>query len=391
MSNSVNISNPFFQVEKEICHIREIPVLMLPEEIVRQNLLQTLLTYCPQSAIDVERPLADYGVTNTSLRIDIVIRDKDDEPFILIECKQPDVPLSRQVFEQAENYNNIVDAQYIALTNGLETEIYETTDDGYQQISLTSISELLEHTSYEYIHAFELEAMTFEETQSLEYVEQLMDEGKISPSSSYDHLPFYGHLFYTLMTTPYTPTYRDLPIDILEDSGYDHYEFGNASGKNGKFYNLHRSFKVKMLNGDILFLRVGMIAAGKMYNDPHYNTRKGSTGINVGVQFMQNTSYILELNLDKHTFIYDDIAHITHDGKTGGAFTNRSVLDTTYDIAGHLFDFEDDYKKLVLSEFYTDEPIPEEEINMFLENLLTYAAIRYEMKRQKDENKRAKR
>lgn len=312
------------------------------------------------------------------------MRNENSDPFILIECKQPDVPLSYQVFEQAEHYNEVVDAPYIALTNGIHTEVYEAMSTGYELTSLQSITELLEGQSYEYIPSFTLANMTFEETHDLSYIEQLMDEGKVSPSSSYDHLPFYGQLFYALMTLPYTPTERTLPIEILEDRGYDYYEFGNASGNSGKFYNLHRSFKVKMIDGESLFLRVGMIAAGKTYKDPIHKTRKGSTGINVGVQSKRNTSYILELNLDTHTFIYDGIAHITHTGKTGGQFTNKSVLETTEALTGDLFEFEENGKKLVLSEISTDQPIRQSEMNIFLENLLTYVAVRYEMAREKE-------
>lgn len=49
---------------------------MLPEEIVRQNLLKELLNYRIASAIDVERPLKDYGKTHQKLRSDVVAREK---------------------------------------------------------------------------------------------------------------------------------------------------------------------------------------------------------------------------------------------------------------------------------------------------------------------------
>lgn len=46
LSNLLNHSTILNDTIKELCHVREIPVLMLPEEIVRQNLLKELLNYC---------------------------------------------------------------------------------------------------------------------------------------------------------------------------------------------------------------------------------------------------------------------------------------------------------------------------------------------------------
>ena len=80
--------------------IRKKYVVLTPEEWVRQHVIHYLIGhkgYAP-AAIAVERAVDLYGM---SRRFDIVAFGKDGAPRLLIECKAPSVPLTRQVFDQA--------------------------------------------------------------------------------------------------------------------------------------------------------------------------------------------------------------------------------------------------------------------------------------------------
>ena len=43
---------------------------------------------------------------------------KKTEPIILIECKAPQIKLTEKTFEQTAQYNSIIGAREIILTNG---------------------------------------------------------------------------------------------------------------------------------------------------------------------------------------------------------------------------------------------------------------------------------
>lgn len=88
-----------------------------PEEWVRQNFLHYLiynLKY-PESLISIE---AKVEVNGHQKRYDAVGYNKNGHPFLLVECKAPDVNLSQRTFDQAAGYNFALNVKYIIVTNG---------------------------------------------------------------------------------------------------------------------------------------------------------------------------------------------------------------------------------------------------------------------------------
>jgi hypothetical protein len=63
-------------------------------------------------------------------RADIVVVESNTKPFMVVECKEPNVKIDQTVLCQVVRYNSIIGARYIVLTNGIETYCYE--DDGNQ-------------------------------------------------------------------------------------------------------------------------------------------------------------------------------------------------------------------------------------------------------------------
>ena len=94
-------------------------VLLTPEEWVRQNLLQYLvqnLQY-PSSLIAVEK---EIKLGELSKRFDIVVY-KNELPWMIIECKEAKVALNEKTMEQILQYQQVLTAQYLFISNGHET------------------------------------------------------------------------------------------------------------------------------------------------------------------------------------------------------------------------------------------------------------------------------
>ncbi len=97
--------------------IRKQWIILTPEEWVRQNFLQYLIQVkkYPATLIAVEK---EIKLGDLSKRFDIVVYDKNTQPWIIIECKEMGVALDEQVLEQALRYNITLQVPYIAITNG---------------------------------------------------------------------------------------------------------------------------------------------------------------------------------------------------------------------------------------------------------------------------------
>jgi len=63
-------------------------------------------------------------LNGTTKRMDILIYKKEN-PFILIECKSPDIEISQATLEQSLRYNKVVQANFIILSNGLIHKLFQ--------------------------------------------------------------------------------------------------------------------------------------------------------------------------------------------------------------------------------------------------------------------------
>jgi len=99
-----------------------------PEELVRQHVISFLTSQLrvPVGLISVEKSIAGRGAP---LRADIVVHSRDGRPWMIVECKAPDVPVSQQVFDQIAGYNRVIRARYLLVTNGIEHYCCEQDTD----------------------------------------------------------------------------------------------------------------------------------------------------------------------------------------------------------------------------------------------------------------------
>ena len=108
-------------------------LLLTPEEWVRQHTIAWLVSYkgIPELRISQEYPV---NINGQHQRADIVVIDESAKPYILVECKAPEIEIDNEVVMQAVRYNRVVKARYILLTNGLKLYCYEYADGKYQAV-----------------------------------------------------------------------------------------------------------------------------------------------------------------------------------------------------------------------------------------------------------------
>lgn len=99
--------------------IRKKWLVLQPEEMVRQLVLEYLLQERGYNSnrISMERGLK---VNTLDRRFDLLVYDKEVKPYLLIECKAPQVKISQAVFEQVSCYNSSLQVPYLMVTNGRE-------------------------------------------------------------------------------------------------------------------------------------------------------------------------------------------------------------------------------------------------------------------------------
>ncbi len=98
--------------------IRKKWLVSQPEELVRQltiiYLTDTL--HYPIKLIQVEKQLE---INQVKHRYDILVYDRDMRPYLLIECKAPQIAVNQHVFDQIARYNYGLSVPYLFVSNGL--------------------------------------------------------------------------------------------------------------------------------------------------------------------------------------------------------------------------------------------------------------------------------
>lgn len=96
---------------------------MTPEEWVRQCTLQRLRDEggYPMEVMQVEGAITLNGMTR---RCDIVVY-QDGQPWMIVECKKSEIPLTQKVCDQACRYNTVLRVPFLLLTNGKQDVIVE--------------------------------------------------------------------------------------------------------------------------------------------------------------------------------------------------------------------------------------------------------------------------
>jgi hypothetical protein len=100
--------------------VRKKYLRLTPEEWVRQHIVHLLIGHLdfPAGLIKMEGGLVYEKLEKRS---DILVFDLSAKPYLLIECKAPEVQVSNKTLDQVSRYNKVVKAPFLAMTNGIKT------------------------------------------------------------------------------------------------------------------------------------------------------------------------------------------------------------------------------------------------------------------------------
>ena len=122
----LNLSFPNYEFRlKEINHkrfifdeIRKKYIELTPEEWVRQNCVKFLINdrKFKRNLISIEKRIK---LNNTVKRFDILVHDNYGNCNLLVECKAPNVKINQDSFDQILRYNQVINAKFLMITNGI--------------------------------------------------------------------------------------------------------------------------------------------------------------------------------------------------------------------------------------------------------------------------------
>jgi hypothetical protein len=109
--------------------IRKKYIVLTPEEWVRQHFIHYLINELnyPKSLFRIEGSLT---YNKLQKRSDIVIHDREGKPWMLVECKAPNIKLTQKAFNQVAVYNMTIGARYVAVTNGMVQYCFSASQHG---------------------------------------------------------------------------------------------------------------------------------------------------------------------------------------------------------------------------------------------------------------------
>lgn len=98
--------------------IRRRWIAYTPEEAVRQNFIAYTLQVLkyPSAYFSVEKSVSAPGI---AARFDVSIFDRKHQPWMLVECKAPEVSIREETLFQLLRYQHGLQCRYWVLYNGL--------------------------------------------------------------------------------------------------------------------------------------------------------------------------------------------------------------------------------------------------------------------------------
>ncbi|HLO46179.1 MAG TPA: type I restriction enzyme HsdR N-terminal domain-containing protein [Leadbetterella sp.] len=118
--------------------IRKKYIYLTPEEIVRQNFLDYLISEKKYSK-NLIKLESQIKYNTLEKRSDILVYDISGQPFLLVECKADSVAINQKTIEQASRYNLQMKAPYLCVTNGLKTFCFEVNFEKNTFVQLSNI------------------------------------------------------------------------------------------------------------------------------------------------------------------------------------------------------------------------------------------------------------
>lgn len=355
--------------------IRQRLILITPEEVVRQKVIQCLMheLNVPREMLRVEEPLVHYGL-KTKLRADIVIeyfdeKDSAFKPVAIVETKAPNVALGTREFEQVQQYADMLGCNYIMLANGSDFMSYFYSVDKNQYVPIKTLPQYRDMLAEKYQPLAPMEPYKRCPYDELtDFVEALQDEWTFAPGSPKEKLVPMANFYSCLMDVSHVMPAGDYGLfKLIEDYGIRMLNYGNASGVG--YSNTYRSFLIEA-DGNTQFVSLGINA----YSDKR-------TIICVAIDDETSSHHALQLAIDTYmTLDRKRNCKFTH---TGRIAVGRSGSGKASELLQYV---ESRYPKIIKDGKYelgtlTDNRnwyIDDSNVKEFIVNLISYALIRDE-------------
>ncbi len=364
--------------EKYFCLVRKSYIPATPEEKVRQNFLHFLIyeKQFPINKIKVEASLAHYdqGIQ----RVDILILDQNNDPFIIYECKKEFETITDDIIAQVQGYYRklgtvvlvgIVYGDIFRLVGFQDGEskprFYEVHPDYYSLINNDDLPTFAPEVS-----AYQRNA--WKAPVDKEIIEELVEFGVIGEGTHEGY-----HSFLVNIDGWFLDVDDKLEInENIEDIGIKRTKFGNAAG--AFFTNDFRSFLVKN-RPDKPIICIALTAMDTGKNSPI------RTSIYVGVETTHSKNSSLQIQVEKSIRIVNGKVIIEHNGAITvgrlGASKKQDLIDFVYDRNPKLIK----NGKVFLGSFELSEEINSTNVKPFIENVISYALLRNEFREIKKE------
>jgi len=365
-----------------ICSVRQKPIQSKPEENLRQQIVTYLtdtLGY-PSNYIDIEVPMTYFSPRKKG-RADIIVYDRqfthlDAKPFILIECKAPDNKKTLHDYryhQQMNDYDKVVNAKIVMLTNGSEFDITEKKS-GRQLERLPKFSEVKKNKKFKFIKSEKYKWNRTPYKQRFDKKRQsfFIKENLISKSTDRTFLPYIIQLmdlFYD-NTTVFKPQHLG-EFYLIRDCGLRPANYGYAfsSGLIGNY----RFFLFKQKDGNHRIVSYSI-----------YHQNDWGTYLMIAVDDRQGHS--IELRLDKYintsnTNLYD----VWHNGSLTvgkkGRLKNLEVIE--YLKINDPFLVKDNKVVLGTLDLSKDLDFDQPEVKDFILRTSVYAILREQIRQER--------
>ncbi len=118
LSENLRLRRPVSGSPQVFDPVRRRWVTFTPEEAVRQNFIAFCLLEMryPQTYFTVEKGVSAPGI---AARFDVLIYDRQHQPWMLVECKAPEVPVNETTLFQLLRYQQALGCRYWVLYNGV--------------------------------------------------------------------------------------------------------------------------------------------------------------------------------------------------------------------------------------------------------------------------------
>jgi hypothetical protein len=359
-----------------------------PEEEVRIKYIEYLTNELkvPIDLLDTEVALSHFqkGASGRADIIGYMFSQEDNCKYALfiVECKAPNIRLTDKVIDQALKYDEILQVEWIFLTNGIDQIIYHFNHDQQIFIPVKETPNYMEMLSLaedeiDYIpdSLLDFKRPVFEDIISKDKIQQSFDFGWLGLGSKKDKHPLLQNLIYLLNDYNASMSFPIISeqFTIVED-GYRYTTFGNAAG--GSWAGDYRYFLIKDSNSQNQVFSISIL--GKLYGneDTRFPNSNGHTVLVVAIDDFDKSHNSLQLDLDKFITKNEKTFTVWHDGTmtvgNKGRVKNSLVIDYIIEKEPTLIRSN----KVFIGELPLNRNIVWQDAQEFIVNLIKYALIR---------------